>query len=856
VKWSAVFLLFRRELETQLGQVAFAFLGIAVGVGLFFAVQVSSTSLSATIDQVTRDVVGKAQFQVVGRDAAGFSERVAARIAGAPGVVGAAPVLEAQANVVGARGARSVTLMGVDARLLELGGGLFDAKSAAQLQQLDGLVLPQSVASAIGAGSLDSVELAASGRSSRQPVAVVDREQIGALVSAPVVVARLGFAQGLADMRGRISRVYVRAAPGRERMVETMLRRVAGQALDVEPANFDERVFSRAALANDQSTALFAKISALVGFLFALNAMLLMTRERRQFITDLMMSGAPLRAVLRILALSALILGFCASAVGLLLGVLLSRHVFPPAPGYLTLAFPIGTARVVHTETIVVAVASGIAAAIAGTAGSLWMIFGRPIDEIEDDDLDRPSRDEWDATTGHLVAPSKLLRPRRLLFAVGVVCALVTVIGPLANGRSAMFAVILLVVSMLMCLPMLLTIVLTIVERLLRPIKSSGPTIAIGELRSSGTRSVTLVAIAAIAVFGRTAMEGARADLQNGLDADVYELNTVTDLWVSPAGASNALATTPFRPDAISTIARLPGVVAVDIQRGGFLNIGDRRVWITAPPRTSPQPIPPSQILAGDLHLASDRLRQHGWAAVSQVLVDEQHLRIAQPFTLNTPRGPTTFRLAAVTTNLGWTPGAIIINADDYRQAWNNIDASALHVRLNTHITPAHGKRLVEHALQNTWGGLTVETAADRTQRQRETARQGLARLTQIASLVLGAAALAMAIAITSMVWHRRIALARIKLDGTGREQVWRMVLLEAGLLLTIGSAIGAIYGLWGAHLLDRWLISLTGFPVQSSIAIPIALTSLAAITVGAFITAAPFSHTAARVPTAAAFQD
>ncbi len=837
-----MFLLFRRELGTRLGQVGFAFLGIAVGVGLFFAVQVSSTSLSGTIGEATKDVAGKAQFQVVARDAAGFSERVVGRVAHAPGVQAAAPVLEAQANVVGRRGERSVTLLGIDSRLVKLGGGLLDKKSAAQLQQLHGIVLPQSVASAVGASSLDSVEIAAGGRSSRQPVAVVDREQIGALVNAPVVVAPLAFAQGLADMHGQISRLYVRAAPGHERAVEAMLQRVTGGELDVRAANFDERVFSRAALPNDQSTALFAKISALVGFLFALNAMLLMTRERRQFITDLVMSGHPLSVVLRVLALNALVLGVCASLVGLLIGDQLSRHVFPPAPGYLTLAFPIGTARVVHVETIVFAFASGIVAAIVGTIGSLWILFERPIDEIEDDDLDRPE-------------PSKLLRPRRLLFAVGAACLLATMVGPLANGRSAMVAVILLIVSMLLSLPTLLTLALTLVERLLHRIKSSGPTIAIGELRSSCTRSVTLVAIAAIAVCGSTAIEGAHVDLQNGLNADVHELNAVTDLWVSPAGASNALATTPFRPDAIATIAQLPHVVAVDVQRGGFLNIGDRRVWITAPPRTSPHPVPPSQILEGDLQPASARLRQHGWATVSQALADEQHLRIGQPFTLNAPR-PTTFRLAAITTNLGWTPGAIIINADDYRQAWNNIDASALHVRLDTNTTPANGKRLVEDALQHTWSGLTVETAAERIERQRDTAHQGLARLTQIARLVLGAAALAMAIAITSMIWHRRVALARLKLGGTGREQVWRMVLLEAGLLLTIGSTTGALYGLWGARLLDRWLITLTGFPVHTSIATSTALGSFAAVTIIAFIIAAPFSYNTARVPTTAAFQD
>jgi len=404
-------------------------------------------------------------------------------------------------------------------------------------------------------------------------------------------------------------------------------------------------------------------------------------------------------------------------------------------------------------------------------------------------------------------------------------------------------------------LPAIVTGALTLVHGLLRPIKSSVPSHAIGALRSSGTRSVTLAAIAAIAVRGSTAIEGAKHDLQNGLDTLVHELNGVTDLWLSPAGISNALATTPFRPDALPSIARQPEVVAVEIQRGGFLDIGDRRVWIMAPPRSSREPIPPSQIIQGDVEQASARLRGHGWATVSQALADDQHLRIGQSFTLEAPR-PRRFRLAAITTNLGWTPGAIIINADDYSTAWGTRDASALQVRLAAQTTPAQGKQLVAQALPPIWRGLRVETAHGREQRQRETARQGLARLTQIARLVLLAAALAMAIAIGSMIWHRRVALADQKLGGASLVSVWKALLLETALLLGIGATTGAVFGLYGARLLDRWLVTLTGFPVRTSIAVPVALTCIAIVTVAAFVIAAIPGYLAARVPTNTAFQD
>ncbi len=41
-----------------------------------------------------------------------------------------------------------------------------------------------------------------------------------------------------------------------------------------------------------------------------------------------------------------------------------------------------------------------------------------------------------------------------------------------------------------------------------------------------------------------------------------------------------------------------------------------------------------------------------------------------------------TFRVAALTTNLGWPPGAIILDSEDYVRAWGSADPSAYNVML------------------------------------------------------------------------------------------------------------------------------------------------------------------------------
>ena len=79
--------------------------------------------------------------------------------------------------------------------------------------------------------------------------------------------------------------------------------------MNVESSDYDEKLFAKAAAATNQSTALFAVISALVGFLFAFNAMLLTVPQRRRLIVDLRRDGYTPAAVIAVLLLDAVVLG-------------------------------------------------------------------------------------------------------------------------------------------------------------------------------------------------------------------------------------------------------------------------------------------------------------------------------------------------------------------------------------------------------------------------------------------------------------------------------------------------------------------------------------------------------------------
>jgi putative ABC transport system permease protein len=115
---------------------------------------------------------------------------------------------------------------------------------------------------------------------------------------------------------------------------------------------------------------------------------------------------------------------------------------------------------------------------------------------------------------------------------------------------------------------------------------------------------------------------------------------------------------------------------------------------------------------------------------------------------------------------------------------------------------------------------------------------------------------LAMAAAIGNMVWQRRPRLAKLKLEGFPRAELWRTVLLESVLLLGVGCLTGAVFGLYGQQLLDRALANVINFPVVHSVAALPALLSLAIVTAAAAVIVAIPGYFAAGVAPAVALQD
>lgn len=833
MRLSTIFYLYRVRLRARLVQELLAVAGIAVGVALLFASQVANTSLAGSVVNLTNGIVGNSRVQLISRDPHGFSEQLLTDVERLPGVQVAAPVLERSVNVVGPGGTATVDLIGADRRFVQLGGRLLTGVSSTQLLTQQGVGLPVPIARRIGVKSLQPVTLLVGDRKVKTVVAVaLGVSDIGVGVNSPIAIVPLWQAQRIIGMTGRVTRILVEPKPGRDSEVRRQLAEIAAGRLDVRPANFDAAVFAQAEGPTAQSTQIFSAISALVGFLFAFNAMLLTVPQRRNLITDLRLDGYTPTEIVEVMLFDALALGIMGVAVGLALGDLLSQHLLQAEPGYLSLAFPVGSMHIISLQSVVIAAAGGLVAAVVGVI--------------------IPLQDEiflYRASDSHASRTQRRASSTIVLLA-GLACILLTT-AILVRGISSVGAAVLaftsLMSALLLILPVAFSATVLLVDRLQRRVMGVSPRIALIELMSSTTRarSLAIAATGAIAVFGSVAIEGAQSNLRAGLRRSAADVSLGTDLWVSPSGGATTLATTPF-PDAYGVaLLQLADVSTVSPYRGGFLNLGDRRVLVFAPAKTNPHLVPASQVTKGDLAFTRSRLRASGWVTLSQTLANQYRVRVGDSFVLSAPL-PTRFRVAAITTNLGWSPGAIVMNADDYARAWGSSDVSAYQIVLKPGVPVEAALSEIRSALSSS--ALVVQTAARHERNDIAAQRQGLARLTEIAALVLVAAALAMAAAMGAMLWQRRPRLASMKVDGFGQGELWRALLWESALLLGIGCSIGAIFGLYGQLVLSHALVSVTGFPVVFSIGILVAIVSLAIVTTIALAVVALPGYLAAQV--------
>jgi putative ABC transport system permease protein len=808
MRLSGLLFFYRQRLSEQAVPELFAGLGIAVAVALLFAVTVASQSIIDSASEVNGALVGPASLQLRARGPEGIDEHMLDRVEALGGVAHAAPLLEQNATIVTANGSSvAVNLAGTDISLAVL-DGLVHTLPIATLEK-GGVGLSKASATALGIPRIRAqsrsgpvVLLQLHGQATPLRVsAVLGSESFGALSQARVAVMPIERLQALDGLPHRITRILVQVKPGQEARVRAELTVLAAGRLTVAPANQDVSLLHEALKPAEQASLFFAAISALLGFLFTFNAVLLTVPARRQAIADLRLSGTTSSAIVQMVLFQALCLGVAATLVGLLVGYGLSV-VFAQTPNYLAKGFTLGTSTSIGVAPLLVAGLGGIfATCVASMLPLLDLRRGRAVGSVY-----LEAGEPGNALGG------------RVALRLALTAVVLVVVRMMANSVWPSLALAwcaLLAIAAVLCVPLLFAGVLNAGEVIAQRFQARLTLLplALESLSETTLRSLALVATGAVALFGAVALGGARDDLVQGIGGFATHYSRGGDIWVVTPNDNQAV--TAFSSDNRQRrIAGLPGVRDVEALSGGLIDVGNRRVWALAWPSHSRLELLDGQIIKGNLATAIVRLRQGGWATVSQQVAVEHGVGVGGTLALPTPTGAVRFKVAAETTNFGWSPGAIVINTADYARVWSTTQPTALVVQTMPEVNPQTVQREIERSLAPN-NGLEVLTAQAREAKMTGSVREGLGQLATISRLLVLASILAMAAALASAVWQRRTSLAELRLSGVKPSRLRRLLLLESTLMLSIGAVTGAVWGIYGQTALDGYLRTTTGFPVR-----------------------------------------
>ncbi len=781
--------------------------GVAIGVALAFAVLVANSSITSNARALVHGIAGSAQLQLGARSSDGFPQALTEQVRALPDVAVASPLLEQRALVAGPSGTRSIDLVGVEKSIVDLDGSVTRQLDPVTLVLLQGgVMLPSTVAQQIGVpttgGTERRITLDLRGRAQRVGVsAVLGASAIGPAADAALAIAPLNRAQALSALPGRVTRILVAPKPGREAAARAELQQIGGGRLTVAPVDREVALISQAAAPSYQATGFFAAIAAICGTLLVFNAMLLTAPERRRSMAILRVAaGYTPGDIAQLLLFEAVVLGVLASAAGIALGVLLAKTVFSGAPSFLSFAFALSGNVSIPFGTVLAVGAGGVlVTCVAAAPPLLDLRRGRALDAVEHEQGEAGQR--LPTAVRRAMAVAALV----LLAAAGVLVA--------AEPAATVVAIGAVTVATALAIPTLCVGAAQLAAWIAARSDWHALDLAAEGVRARTVRASTLAAMAAVAVCGCIAIEGAHRDVLRGLDRNFAQYLASGDIWVTSGGAENSLTTESFPAAATARrLAAVPGVAHVHPYYGSLLDVSDRRVWVIARGAHDAAPIPPSQLIDGDLRTATARLRTGRWVAVSNALARQQHAGVGQVLALPTPAGVKRYRVAAITTNLGWGPGAVIMSADRYRRDWLGPQPSAIELQLDPGADQLATRRAVQASL-GSGSALRAQTTPERDAQFRALARDGLVRLSQIALMLVIAAALSLAAGTVAAIWQRRVSLAVLRISGHLPGELWHVLLLEAGIVLGTGSLAGLAAGAVGHRLLARWLADTTGYP-------------------------------------------
>lgn len=764
-------------------------IGVALGVAMVIAIDLANASASRAFELSTETVAGRATHQVVG-SGAGLDEDIYRRIKVELGVRQAAPVVEAYATAI-ELDQQPLRVLGIDAFAdAPFRSYLGEGNAALQQGDLtdffvrpDAILIGETLAQQYDLRLGSRITLRAGDR--RQPMRVAgiltpaDENSRRALDGLAIV--DISTAQELFAMVGRLSHIDLiadeRTEAGRA-LLEGVRSVLPAGAQIVKPRARSQSVESLTDAFRLNLTAL-SLLALVVGMFLIYNTITFSVVQRRPVIGTLRCLGVTRREVFRQILLETLLLGTIGSVIGIGLGILLGRGAVGLVSQTINDLYYTVNVRSVAIEplTLLKGVALGlIASLLAALAPAYEATSIPPITALKRSNVEQRVQRllPWVALVGVV------------MFAIGGAMLLLTR-ALIVNLGGIFFVLIGLALIAPLVTQALMRASAPILDRIAGLIGRMSARNVVNSISRTAIAIASLM-VAVSVIIGLQSMIGSfRTTVESWLDASV-----TADVYVAPptAGANDGDPT--IAPTVVEAFEALPGVTDVTLFRRAFVNFR----LATSPPTEDKT--------AALLAIRSDRERDAKtfvWTArpadgLWRSMAGQDQVQVSEPFAnkhgitpqnnlliLRTEQGERTFRVVAVYYDYASDAGVIVMRRDTYQRYWRDDKISSLAL----YVDDAQVRDVGAFAdqLRRQFAGRELIISANRELRanalvifDRTFAITGALNLLATLVAFIGVLSTLMALQI-----ERTRELGVLRANGMTLRQLWRMTLLETGLM-------------------------------------------------------------------------
>jgi putative ABC transport system permease protein len=787
--------LFLGALRQSKGRLALSLSAIALGVALGYAVQLVNQSAINEFAQAVQTLSGTADLEIRG-PRAGFDEALFPRLARAPEVAVASPVVEAEVRVAG-RSDR-LRVLGVDvfrAALVQPQLAAVEIADSLDTLRQDTLFLSPAAANGLGVKPGETVTVQTVRGELRLRVAGLTRADGTRFGLMDIAAAQSAF-----DRLGRINRVDLRLRPGVD--VEAFRTRLAAELPAGVLAARPEAGIKRAATlsrAYRVNLNVLALVALFTGGLLVFSTQALAVVRRRTHLALLRALGLKGRGLVALVLAEGLVLGIAGAGLGLVLGYALAQAVVDLVGADLGAGWFRGLRPTLRVDAAwaFVFFALGVAVAVLGSlAPALEAARTRTAAALKAGDEER------------VFERLQPVWPGLAAIAVG---ALLTLAPPVDGLPILGYAAIgLLLIGTIMLMPRVTVVVL---GRLRMP-RAVPAHLALMQVRAAPGQSMLSLAAIVAAVSLLVSMAIMVASFRQSLGEWLQHV-LPADLYVRTSAAGDAAFLTP---DDQARLARLPGVRRADFARVQQL--------LLAPEN------PPVTLFAGPIDAADPGRRLplvSGFVVpppgappaiwVSEAMVDLYGFALGSVVELPIGGRAERFTVAGVWRDYIRQHGAVLIHRDVYARLTGDLTANDAALWLEPGADPAGLRAALRTALA-AGGALDVDEPGEIRRRSLQAFDRTFAvtYVLELVALVIGLTGLSSSFG--ALVLARRREFGMLRHLGMARRQIAAMLATEGLAVSALGLAVGVGLG-WVISLILIHVVNRQSFHWSMELAIP-----------------------------------